>query len=149
MKSMLQQLDTNLFSIDGLIEEQHGKLADREKLISNNQAEIERLEKRTKMQEHKVKKQTTIAFWCITLLFSFVLMIVPTSHIQIDILQKTTKVYEEDKRSLRQELETREQRLQRELTDKRRMEQRLNGVVTDTQFKWEKECVSRPVSRLG
>lgn len=56
MKSMLQQLDTNLFSIDGLIDEQNGKLADREKLISNNQAEIERLEKRTKMQEHKVKK---------------------------------------------------------------------------------------------
>ncbi|XP_075898913.1 kinesin-like protein KIF23 isoform X2 [Nelusetta ayraudi] len=114
MKSMLQQLDTNLFSIDGLIDEQNGKLADREKLISNNQAEIERLEKRTKMQDHK-----------------------------IDILQKTTKIYEEDKRSLRQELETREQRLQRELTDKRRMEQRLNGVVTDTQFKWEKECDRR------
>lgn len=56
MKSMLQQLDTNLFSIDGLIDEQNGKLADREKLISNNQAEIERLEKRTKMQDHKVKK---------------------------------------------------------------------------------------------
>lgn len=149
---MLQQLDTNLFSIDGLIDEQNGKLADREKLISNNQAEIERLEKRTKMQEHKVKKQTTTAFWCINVLFSLfaffflhVLMIVPTSHLQIDILQKTTKIYEEDKRSLRQELETREQRLQRELTDKRRMEQRLNGVVTDTQFKWEKECVSRPV----
>lgn len=78
-------------------------------------------------------------FFCF---FFHVLMIVPTSHIQIDILQKTTKIYEEDKRSLRQELETREQRLQRELTDKRRMEQRLNGVVTDTQFKWEKECVS-------
>lgn len=61
---------------------------------------------------------------------------------QIDILQKTTKVYEDDKRSLQQELETREQRLQRELSDKRRMEQRMNGVVTDTQLKWEKECVS-------
>lgn len=57
MKSMLQQLDTNLFSIDGLIQEQSGKLAEKEKVISNNQAEIERLEKRTKMQEHKVKRQ--------------------------------------------------------------------------------------------
>ena len=61
---------------------------------------------------------------------------------QIDILQKTTKIYEDDKRSLQHELETRDQRLQRELTDKRRMEQRMHGVVTDTQYKWEKECVS-------
>lgn len=44
---------------------------------------------------------------------------------------------------LHNELETREQRLQRELSDKRRMEQRLHGAVTDTQLKWEKECVSQ------
>lgn len=62
--------------------------------------------------------------------------------LQIDILQKTTKIYEDDKRSLQHELETREQRLQRELNDKRRMEQRMHGVVTDTQHKWAKECVS-------
>lgn len=61
---------------------------------------------------------------------------------QIDILQKTTKIYEGDKRSLQHELETREQRLQRELSEKRRMEQRMHGVVSDTQHKWEKECVS-------
>ncbi|KAF3854886.1 hypothetical protein F7725_022941 [Dissostichus mawsoni] len=47
---------------------------------------------------------------------------------QIDILQKTTKIYEGDKRSLQTELETREQRLQREQSEKKRMEQRLNGV---------------------
>lgn len=63
---------------------------------------------------------------------------------QIDILQKTTKIYEDDKRSLKQELETRGQRLQREVCDKKRMEQRMHGVVTDTQLKWEKECVSQP-----
>lgn len=68
---------------------------------------------------------------------------------QIDILQKTTKIYEDDKRLLQQELETREQRLQRELSDKRRMEHRMNGVVTDTQLKWERECVSgSPTFRL-
>lgn len=61
---------------------------------------------------------------------------------QIDILQKTTKIYEDDKRSLQHELETREQRLQRELSEKRRMEQRMHGAVSDTQLKWEKECVS-------
>lgn len=51
-------------------------------------------------------------------------------------------MYEQDKRSLQQELETREQRLHRELTEKKRMEQRMQGMVTDTKHKWEKECVS-------
>lgn len=51
-------------------------------------------------------------------------------------------MYEHDKRSLKQELETREQRLQRELSERRRMEQRMQGMVADTKHKWEKECVS-------
>lgn len=51
-------------------------------------------------------------------------------------------MYEQDKRSLQQELETREQKLQRELTDRKRMEQRMQGMVTDAKLKWEKECVS-------
>nr|XP_046250111.1 kinesin-like protein KIF23 isoform X3 [Scatophagus argus] len=114
MKSMLQDLDNNFNSKDNFIHEQNGKLLEKEKIIQNNKAEIERLEKRTKTQEHK-----------------------------IDILQKTTKIYEDDKRSLKQELDTREHRLQRELSDKRRMEQRMHGVVTDTQLKWEKECDRR------
>ena len=64
---------------------------------------------------------------------------------QIDILQKTTGMYEHDKRSLQQELETREQKLQKELSERRRMEQRMQGMVTDTRLKWEKECVSGPL----
>ncbi|XP_076589236.1 kinesin-like protein KIF23 isoform X2 [Chaetodon auriga] len=114
MKSMLQELDGNLKSNNNFIHEQNGKMLEKDKIIDNNKAEIERLEKKTKMQEHK-----------------------------IDILQKTAKIYEEDKRSLQQELETREQRLLRELSEKRRMEQRMHGVVTDTQLKWEKECDRR------
>uniref|UniRef100_A0A7N6C2J1 Kinesin-like protein n=1 Tax=Anabas testudineus TaxID=64144 RepID=A0A7N6C2J1_ANATE len=113
-KSMLQDLDNNFISKDNFIHEQNAKLAEKDKIIQNNKAEIERLEKKNRMQEHK-----------------------------IDILQKTTKIYEDDKRSLQQELETREQRLQRELSEKRRMEQRMHGVVSDTQFKWEKECKRR------
>uniref|UniRef100_A0A8C9WVB6 Kinesin-like protein n=1 Tax=Sander lucioperca TaxID=283035 RepID=A0A8C9WVB6_SANLU len=119
MKSMLQELDNNLISKENVIHEQNGKLVDKEKIIQNNKAEIERLEKRTKMQEHK-----------------------------IDILQKTTKIYEDDQRTLKYELETREQRLQREQSDKRRLEQRMQGVVTDTQYKWEKECTVTPVRPL-
>uniref|UniRef100_A0A3Q3W0Z8 Kinesin-like protein n=1 Tax=Mola mola TaxID=94237 RepID=A0A3Q3W0Z8_MOLML len=114
MKSTLQELDSNFISKDNFIHEQNGQLEEKDKIIQSNKAEIERLEKRTKMQEHK-----------------------------IDILQKTTKIYEDDKRSLKQELETRGQRLQREVSDKKRMEQRMHGVVTDTQLKWEKECDRR------
>ncbi|XP_070828000.1 kinesin-like protein KIF23 [Chaetodon trifascialis] len=114
MKFMLQELDGNLKSNNTFIHEQNGKMLEKDKIIDNNKAEIERLEKKTKMQEHK-----------------------------IDILQKTAKIYEEDKRSLQQELETREQRLLKELSEKRRMEQRMHGVVTDTQLKWEKECDRR------
>lgn len=62
---------------------------------------------------------------------------------QVDILQRTTEMYEQDKRSLQHELESREQRLQKELTDRRRVEHRMQGVVSDTNAKWEKECVSK------
>ncbi|XP_061678228.1 kinesin-like protein KIF23 isoform X2 [Syngnathoides biaculeatus] len=114
MASLLQQLDSNINSKENLIHEQNSKLLEKDKVIQSNTAEIERLEKKAKMLEHK-----------------------------IDILQKTTKIYEDDKRSLQQELETRAQRLQRELSEKRRMEQRMHGAVTDTQHKWEKECERR------
>uniref|UniRef100_A0A672GE46 Kinesin-like protein n=1 Tax=Salarias fasciatus TaxID=181472 RepID=A0A672GE46_SALFA len=112
--SRLQELDTSLLSRQNFVQEQHDKLMERDRIIQNNRAEIERLEKKTKMQEHK-----------------------------IDILQKTAKIYEDDKRSMQHELETRAQRLQREQSEKRRMEQRMHGVVSDTQHKWEKECERR------
>ncbi|XP_077372859.1 kinesin-like protein KIF23 isoform X2 [Festucalex cinctus] len=114
MRSLLQQLDSNINSKDNYIHEQNSKLLEKDKIIQNNKTELERLEKKAKMLEHK-----------------------------IDILQKTTKIYEDDKRSLEHELETRAQRLQRELSEKRRMEQRMHGAVTDTQHKWEKECERR------
>lgn len=53
-----------------------------------------------------------------------------------------TKIYEDDKRSLEQELETKEQRLQREVSNNRRLEQHMHSVVRDTKLKCEKECVS-------
>ena len=61
---------------------------------------------------------------------------------QVEILEKTTTIYEEDKRNLQQELETQNQKLQRQFSDKRRLEARLQGMVTETTMKWEKECVS-------
>ncbi|XP_062327658.1 kinesin-like protein KIF23 isoform X2 [Osmerus eperlanus] len=114
LKSMLQEFDGNLMAKENFIQDQRGKLGEKEKVISNQKTEIERLEKKSKMLEYK-----------------------------IDILQKTTNIYEEDKRSLKQELESREQKLNRELSERRRMEQRMQGMVTDTKHKWEKECERR------
>lgn len=55
MKSMLQELDNNLITKDNFIHEQNGKLEEKDKIIQNNKAELERLEKKNKMQEHKVR----------------------------------------------------------------------------------------------
>ncbi|XP_062272412.1 kinesin-like protein KIF23 [Scomber scombrus] len=114
MKSMLQQFDSQLGAKETFIHDQRSKLSEKDKVILNQRAEMDRLEKKTKTLEYKV-----------------------------DILQKTTGMYEQDKRSLEQELETRGNRLQMELSEKRRLEHRMQGMVTDTKLKWEKECERR------
>ncbi|XP_064168713.1 kinesin-like protein KIF23 isoform X1 [Anguilla rostrata] len=114
LKSMLKDFDGSLVSKENFIQEQRGKLGQKDSVISSQKAEVDRLEKKVKMLEYK-----------------------------IDILQKTTNIYEEDKRTLQQELESRDMKLQREMSDKRRMEARLQGVVSDTKHKWEKECERR------
>ncbi|XP_058484922.1 kinesin-like protein KIF23 isoform X1 [Solea solea] len=114
LKSMLQQFDGQLSAKDTFLHDQQSKLGEKDRVIVSQKTEIERLEKKSKTLEYK-----------------------------IDILQKTTDVYEQDKRSLQQELETREQRLLRELSEKKRMEQRMQGMVTDARHKWEKECERR------
>ncbi|XP_066541784.1 kinesin-like protein KIF23 isoform X2 [Hoplias malabaricus] len=114
LKSMLQDLDGKLISKENFIHDQQGKLGEKDKMIHNQKNEIDRLEKKSKMLEYK-----------------------------IDILQKTTNIYEEDKRVLQHELETREQRLQRELSEKKRMEARMQGFVTDEKLRWQKECERR------
>uniref|UniRef100_A0A8C5CRE2 Kinesin-like protein n=1 Tax=Gadus morhua TaxID=8049 RepID=A0A8C5CRE2_GADMO len=113
-QSSLKELDGSLFNKEDFINKQNGKLAEKDRQIQSQKADMERLEKKTKMQEYK-----------------------------IEVLQKTTNIYEVDKRSLQQELETRESRLKREHVDKKRMEQRMQGMVSDTQHKWEKECERR------
>ncbi|XP_070759349.1 kinesin-like protein KIF23 [Enoplosus armatus] len=114
LKSMLQQFDSQLNAKETFLQDQRSKLSEKDKVIINQRTEMERLEKKSKTLEYK-----------------------------IDILQKATDMYELDKRSLQHELETREQRLQRELSERRRMEQRMQGMVTDTKLKWEKECERR------
>ncbi|XP_060031607.1 kinesin-like protein KIF23 isoform X1 [Erinaceus europaeus] len=95
-----------------------GQLNEKEKVISAHRTELERLEKKNKTLEYK-----------------------------IEILEKTTAIYEEDKRSLQQELETQAQKLQRQFSDKRRLEARLQGMVTETTVKWEKECERRVAAK--
>ncbi|XP_061302479.1 kinesin-like protein KIF23 isoform X4 [Pezoporus flaviventris] len=95
-----------------------GKLSEKEKTIAGQKMELERLEKKIKTLEYK-----------------------------IHILEKTTTIYEEDKRNLQQELESKSQQLQRQASDKRRMEARLQGMVTETSVKWEKECERRVAAK--
>uniref|UniRef100_A0A6Q2XI98 Kinesin-like protein n=1 Tax=Esox lucius TaxID=8010 RepID=A0A6Q2XI98_ESOLU len=110
----LLYLFSHVTAKENFLHEQRGKLGEKDRVIVNQRNEMERLEKKSKMLEYK-----------------------------IDILQKTTNIYEEDKRSLQQELESRDQKLQRELSERRRMEARMQGMVTDTKHKWEKECDRR------
>uniref|UniRef100_A0A4W4FF14 Kinesin-like protein n=1 Tax=Electrophorus electricus TaxID=8005 RepID=A0A4W4FF14_ELEEL len=114
LKSMLQDLDGNLMSKENFIQDQRGRLGEKDKMIQNQKNEIDRLEKKSKMLEYK-----------------------------IDILQKTTNIYEEDKRALQHELESRDHRLQREVSEKKRMEVRMHGLVTDEKLRWQKECERR------
>ncbi|XP_063052566.1 kinesin-like protein KIF23 isoform X3 [Engraulis encrasicolus] len=114
LKMRLQDMDGNIVNKENYIHEQRGKLSEKDKLIQDQKVEIERLEKNSKMLEYK-----------------------------IDILQKTTNIYEEDKRTLQHELESREHRLHREMSDKKRMEARMQGMVQDAKHQWEKECERR------
>ncbi|NWW76355.1 KIF23 protein, partial [Climacteris rufus] len=95
-----------------------GKLSEKEKTIAGQRTELERLEKKIKTLEYK-----------------------------IEILEKTTTIYEEDKRNLQQELESKSQKLQRQASDKRRLEARLQGMVAETTMKWEKECERRVAAK--
>ncbi|KAM5291724.1 kinesin-like protein KIF23 [Ctenodactylus gundi] len=110
-KALLQEFDGAILNKENYIQ---GKLSEKDKLISGQKVEIERLEKKNKTLEYK-----------------------------IEILEKTTTIYEEDKRNLQQELEAQSQRLQRQFSDKRRLEARLQGMVTETTMKWQKECERR------
>ncbi|XP_067411590.1 kinesin-like protein KIF23 isoform X4 [Emydura macquarii macquarii] len=114
-KTMLQEFDSSVVSKENYAQ---GKLTEKEKMISGQKMEIERLEKRIKTLEYK-----------------------------IEILEKTTTIYEEDKRNLQQELESKSQKLQRQASDKRRLEARLQGMVTETTMKWEKECERRVAAK--
>ncbi|KAM9181567.1 kinesin-like protein KIF23 [Mergus octosetaceus] len=95
-----------------------GKLSEKEKTIAGQKMELERLEKKIKTLEYK-----------------------------IEILEKTATIYEEDKRNLQQELESKSQKLQRQASDKRRLEARLQGMVAETTMKWEKECERRVAAK--
>nr|XP_008107339.1 PREDICTED: kinesin-like protein KIF23 isoform X4 [Anolis carolinensis] len=115
MKGMLQELDANIVARENYT---HLQMVEKDKIISGQKTEVERLEKKSKTLEYK-----------------------------IDILEKTTTIYEEEKRNLQLELENKTQKLQRQVSDKRRMETRLQGMVTETTTKWEKECERRVAAK--
>ncbi|XP_031411230.1 kinesin-like protein KIF23 isoform X14 [Meleagris gallopavo] len=114
-KTVLRELDSNVMSKENYVQ---GKLSEKEKIITGQKTELERLEKKIKTLEYK-----------------------------IEILEKTATIYEEDKRHLQQELESKSQKLQRQASDKRRLEARLQGMVAETTMKWEKECERRVAAK--
>ncbi|XP_021263059.1 kinesin-like protein KIF23 isoform X7 [Numida meleagris] len=114
-KTVLRELDSSVTSKENYIQ---GKLSEKEKIITGQKTELERLEKKIKTLEYK-----------------------------IEILEKTATIYEEDKRNLQQELESKSQKLQRQASDKRRLEARLQGMVAETTMKWEKECERRVAAK--
>lgn len=68
---MLQQLDSNQAAEENAVEEQNKILSEKDRIIQSNKAEIERLEKRTKMYEHKVhdKKKSSVNPWLVRVIF--------------------------------------------------------------------------------
>ncbi|XP_077119330.1 kinesin-like protein KIF23 isoform X8 [Ranitomeya variabilis] len=95
-----------------------GRMTEKERAIVSQKSEIERLEKKVKTLEYK-----------------------------IDVLEKTTTIYEDEKRTLQHDLESHQQKLQRQLSDKRRLEARLQGMETQNAMKWEKECERRVAAK--
>lgn len=65
---MLQQLDSNQAAKESAVLQQNDKLSEKDRIIQTNKAEIERLEKRTKMFEHKVQDKNnhvSLGLWCL------------------------------------------------------------------------------------
>ncbi|KAM8972332.1 kinesin-like protein KIF23 [Pelodytes ibericus] len=114
-RAMLQEVNGVVSAKENFV---HGKMTEKDKTISSQKSEMERLEKKIKTLEYK-----------------------------IEILEKTTTIYEDEKRSLQHDLESQSQKLQRQLSDKRRMEARLQGMASENAMKWEKECERRVAAK--
>jgi kinesin family protein 23 len=64
-----------------------------------------------------------------------------------EMLQKTTTMYENDKRELQYELVDLKKKADREKQDKMKLKTALKGVVSQEKDKWERECVKRVKSK--
>lgn len=118
LRAGLQELDNNVMGRENWIETQQDKLAEKDRQLAAQRAELERMEKKAKTLEYK-----------------------------IDVLQKTNNIHEDDKRLLQQQVEEKRNELQRQLGDKQRMEMRMHGVVSETKNKWERECDRRVAAK--
>ncbi|XP_061414395.1 kinesin-like protein KIF23 isoform X8 [Lethenteron reissneri] len=118
LRAGLQELDNNVMGRENWIETQQDKLAEKDRQLAAQRAELERMEKKAKTLEYK-----------------------------IDVLQKTNNIHEDDKRLLQQQVEEKRNELQRQLGDKQRMEMRMHGVVSETKSKWERECDRRVAAK--
>lgn len=58
---MLQEFDGHLMAKENFIHEQRGKLGEKDKIMFNQKNEMDRLEKKSKMLEYKVKSKSSIS----------------------------------------------------------------------------------------
>lgn len=58
---MLQEFDGHLVAKETFIQEQRGKLGEKDKIMFNQKNEMDRLEKKSKMLEYKVKSHSSIS----------------------------------------------------------------------------------------
>lgn len=63
LKSVLQQLDSQLGAKETFLHEQRSKLSEKDKVITSQKSEIERLEKKSKTLEYKVLSHFTSSFF--------------------------------------------------------------------------------------
>lgn len=57
---MLQEFDGHLMAKENFIHEQRGKLGEKDKIMFNQKNEMDRLEKKSKMLEYKVKSSISL-----------------------------------------------------------------------------------------
>uniref|UniRef100_UPI00358DDFCD kinesin-like protein KIF23 isoform X1 n=1 Tax=Myxine glutinosa TaxID=7769 RepID=UPI00358DDFCD len=99
-------------------QQQRQRLVEHEHLITTQKAELCRLENKNKTLECKV-----------------------------EVLQKTNALHEDGKHLLQQKLDDATMELQRQRSERQRLDQRLHGAVTDTGHKWERECDRRVAAK--
>uniref|UniRef100_A0A8C4N2H5 Kinesin-like protein n=1 Tax=Eptatretus burgeri TaxID=7764 RepID=A0A8C4N2H5_EPTBU len=117
-RAKLLELDHGTHEQQATVQQQRQRLVEQERLVTSQKAELCRLENKNKTLECK-----------------------------LEVLQKTNALHEDGKRLLQQKLDDATMELQRQRSERQRLDHRLQGAVTDTGHKWERECDRRVAAK--